>query len=233
MSRSNLSLPAPEAPHVWFVSLSQDDAVLDVLAGHLSSDERDRADRFQFARDRRAFTVARGALRQLLAAYTGLAPERLAFTTGPHGKPSLEAPGPAFNLSHAGSWAVVAVAAAGRIGVDLEAIRPLEDLAGMARQVFSPDECEALAARPAGARLEAFFRLWTYKEAVIKAVGAGFSMPTTTFSVLPGERWARLDRPVDGQANFRLLAVPTEPGYMAAVAAEPPVERLLCRRWTP
>src|SRR5262249_23128168 len=147
----------------------------------LSPEERERADRFHFARDRDRFVIAHAVLRQILALYLQSQPELIQFVQQKHGKPEL-APesnplGLTFNLSHSGEVALVAVAAHMQLGVDVELMR--SDFGGeeIAERFFSRPEVEKLRLLAAHQRTRAFFQCWTRKEAYLKARGEGLSIP--------------------------------------------------------
>ncbi|MBN6053818.1 4'-phosphopantetheinyl transferase superfamily protein, partial [Nonomuraea sp. RK-328] len=139
--------------------------------GWLSAAERDRAAGFADAGERHRYVVAHAALRSVLGGLCGVAPEDVRFTTEESGRPCSPA-GPDFNLSHSGDWALVAVAAPGtRVGVDVERIRADLDHVELARRMYQPEEAERVRERG----LEEYFRLWTAKEAYVKATGAGLA----------------------------------------------------------
>ncbi len=171
-------LAAPDEVHVWLVRTDSRNR-----AGRrfLSPDECGRADRFRFERDRQAFIASRTALRLLLGHYTATGPEVVQFGVGPHGKPHLSSVGgtPAlrFNLSHSGHYALIALSNGPAVGADIERLRPDVEADGIAERYFIESELAWLRSRPAGARTEAFHRLWVLKEAGIKADGRGLSMP--------------------------------------------------------
>lgn len=175
--------------HVWAVPLHGDG---DAFRALLSPAELERIERFRFADHRRRYQIGHGALRLVLAGYTNQSPERIEFVHGPRGKPYLAgAPpgqprGPFFNLSHSGKLAVIAVAGV-ELGVDLEKERHLESLTEIARRHFSETEFAALDALAGDERRRAFYRCWTRKEAYIKALGEGLSMPLDAFDVSVGE----------------------------------------------
>jgi 4'-phosphopantetheinyl transferase len=198
----------------------------------LSADEAERAARFHFDRDRDRFTAARAQLRAVLALYLRTEPARLRFAYGPHGKPAL-AGGPAgggdsalrFNLAHSHELALLAVTRSHEVGVDLEHVRPDFATEDIAERFFSRREAAALRALPEGvARVEAFFRCWTRKEAFIKAKGEGLSFPLSLFTVslAPGEPAALLGCDTDAGETERWTLINLEPGagYFAAAAAE-------------
>lgn len=189
-------LPPPEGlalgdkdVHVWRASLDNAGSAIETMLGILSPDEKERAARFKFERDRIHFVSARSILRELLGAYVGLPPEDLRFSYGSHGKPAL-ATGPEieFNLAHSHGLAVYAFARGREVGADVERIRP--DFAGeyIATRHFSPRELNAWRALPPSAKTREFFKVWTCKEAYIKARGLGLHIPLESFEVvLSGE----------------------------------------------
>jgi 4'-phosphopantetheinyl transferase len=210
---------------VWWVPLAVDGATVASLAQTLAPEEHARAARFHFAHDRRRFTVTRGVLRRLLAAYSGIAAERIRLRYGPKGKPSL-APdrGLEFNVSHSGDVAVVAVARGRRIGVDVERLRAEVAIDRLAAAFFSAAERAALD-RCDDARLRsAFFACWTRKEAYIKAHGLGLGLALDSFDVTvdPHAAPALLaTRPDAADARrWSMHALLPPPGYAAALAIE-------------
>ncbi len=234
----SLVLPREEV-HVWRVALDPDEAVIHALKGTLSAVELERAGRFYFAKDRRAFTVARGVLRTVLGRYLGQPPQQIAFTYGPHGKPALPVepgqPSLCFNLSHSGNLALIAAAWGREIGVDVEQHRVRVNAEPIAERFFSPAEVAVFTALPAEQKQAAFFACWTRKEAYIKARGKGLAIPLDEFdvSLRPGEA-ARLlatrDDPREaGRWSLRELEI--DPGYSAALMVEGEGWQLQCWRW--
>lgn len=91
-------------------------------------------------------------------------------TTGAHGKPKFTDPSaPKFNISHSGDW-VVGIAGEGPLGIDVEEINPRTVVLN---DVLSPAERHDLEAIPAPYKGRYFIRLWTLKEAHLKAEGVG------------------------------------------------------------
>jgi 4'-phosphopantetheinyl transferase len=153
--------------------------------GVLSDEERARADRFRRPRDRARSIVSRAALRELPSRYVGVAPAALRLTAGPHGKPVLASgsvtSSPGFNVAHSGRVILIAFAACG-VGVDVERFRNGVEIEDLARRYFVPGEVAAVHATSGVQRVETFFRIWTRKEAFLKAHGAGLSAPLDAFS---------------------------------------------------
>jgi 4'-phosphopantetheinyl transferase len=171
----------------------------------LSADERARAGRFLAPHAGRRFIAGRAAMRRTLAALCGTPAASLAIGNGPNGKPHVSG-GPEFNLSHSGSVAIFA-AAEFPVGVDVEALRPIDD--GVAARVFTADELAELA--QAVDRRSAFFRGWTRKEAVLKARGGSLA-ELRDFSVPLRESGA-------ADPSWQIVDLAAPPGYAAAVAA--------------
>lgn len=155
----------------------------------LDRDELDRWHRYRHPRPRRQFVLCRAVLRKVLCERLRCANEDLRFVALEHGKPGAvvrdEQVRASFNVSHGGNHGLVAVAPCGRLGVDVEERTRRHDPDGHIRKVFAPHEREALAAARGACKTRMFFRLWTLKEAVIKALGTGFSLDTSTFEIPP------------------------------------------------
>lgn len=201
------------APAVHFARLDVAPAEQARLAGLLSPDERARAARFRFDRDRRRFVARRGLARERLAAVMGGCPARLRFTANAHGKPEL-AGGPHFSLSHSGDTMMLAIGDTA-LGCDVEAIDPALDWLPLARTFFAGAETASLAALdPAAARL-AFFACWSLKEAFVKALGLGLSYPLDAFTVAIGGAPAIRS----GGDGWAALPVAAPEGYRAALVA--------------
>ncbi len=204
----------------------------------LAEDERVRADRFHFTRDRARFVVGRGHLRLLLGERVGLPPASIRFGTGPHGQPFLEdgsREGVRFSVSHSGGLALIALTQGQPIGVDVERIRENADLAGLAERFFAAEERDALYAQEAGDRRAWFFQQWTAKEAVLKAVGLGLTGGLASIVVRADGAGLAVIRSrlaaVEPRAwTLAPLAVPD--GYVATLAVRGVRARAACR-WLP
>jgi 4'-phosphopantetheinyl transferase len=213
--------PDPDI-EVWTAKLEAGTAGLAEHASMLSADERARAGRFHFERDRHRFIVARGILRTLVAQRMGLMPARVAFTYRAYGKPAVAADSTLdFNLSHSGNRALFAFCRKGRVGVDLEALDGDVDVMALAKRYFHPRETMALLQLPQGLRRPAFFACWTRKEAVVKATGEGLlATPLDAFevSVAPDAppRILAAARLVPGA--WSLHTIDALPGYAATIA---------------
>jgi 4'-phosphopantetheinyl transferase len=225
---------------VWIAQTDLPEKSIERLRRLLDRQERARASRFRFDRDRNAFVAARGALRTLLGRYLGERPERVRFEYGPYGKPTLASEWSThrlhFNLSHTDTIALFAFSVSAELGIDVERVRPLADIEDVAKRFFSKAEIAALSRVPARSRERAFFAFWTAKEAYIKGIGHGLSMPLDRFAVSlsPSEGPIRL-RVLDADAAaplWRIHRFEPSPSFVAAVAVRASRFRLE-RSWLP
>lgn len=174
---------------VYHVDLTPD-ARLEVDAS-ASLDERELARRKRIVRPlpRRQFTLCRAALRTVLCRSLRCSNDELSFGASRYGKPfALVGSVPvsiAFNVSHSGRHGLIALASEGRIGVDVEEISARQDIDGDIRLLFSPGERARLNCADGQRKLELFWRLWTMKEALVKASGTGLSRDTVSFTIPP------------------------------------------------
>ncbi len=191
----------------------------------LSLDEKERASRFHFSKDRQLFIASRALLRRILAAYLNANPSEFNFSYSKTAKPSLAGEHASsrmtFNVSHSGGIALYAFSLRRELGVDVEQVRQDFDVEPIAQRFFSAREREQLAALPKREIVDAFFRCWTRKEAYIKATGDGLSLPLSQFDVsLESSETSVLvaTRPDTTEAErWFLREVPAGAGYSAAL----------------
>ena len=224
------------AVDIWLVGLEQSDTVRAKLWPLLNEEEQARAKRFYFDIHRHHFIVGRGLLRILLGKYLNLAPEKIVFAYGEHGKPYLPNTTLNFNISHSYGMALLAFTQGRELGVDIEQIRPLEDAAAIAKMNFSAKEVAEYTAVPDTQKPLAFYNCWTRKEAFIKAIGEGLTCPLDSFDVtlIPGEPAQLLQ--VKGSAaeanKWRLQSLNPVEGYVGAIIATGQDWQLNCWQWT-
>jgi 4'-phosphopantetheinyl transferase len=175
-----------DAITVWVAPL---DAVPETLWPRLESildvAERDRARRFRFERDCRHYSAAHALNRLMLTVATGgaVAPHAWTFDSGPRGRPAVARGGGAhFNLSHCDGLVACAVSRAAEPGIDVEKLDRVVPL-DVAETYLAADEAKWLYGLPPTARQDGFLRLWTLKEAYIKATGLGLSQPLDAFTI--------------------------------------------------
>lgn len=210
--------------HVWHVRLAGVRPAEERWASVLSADEKERARRFRFEKDRQNYVAIRALLRLILASYAASAPEQLEFVYSKAGKPSLNCSNVRFNLSHSGDLALLAFAKNREVGIDVEFVRRNVEIETIARRFFSPHEQQELAAIDGDERYDAFFRCWTRKEAYLKAIGAGLSIPLSGFdvSLAPGIQDCLLKASAEQSpaSSWRVRDLSPSDGYAAALCAE-------------
>jgi 4'-phosphopantetheinyl transferase len=178
-------LPSSMTVHVWQIQLDdflKTDRDLDRI---LSIDERERAERFVFAKDAHRFRYCRAMLRLGLAWYLRVPVEKIDLTMNRHGKPCLrEFAGIYFNVTHSAGLAAIAFTAVGEVGIDIEALRTDVDAMEIASANFTSKEASLITkARSKQEQVEIFLRIWTRKEAVLKAAGRGILHGLNTVDV--------------------------------------------------
>lgn len=212
----------PKEVHVWFADLTHWNTHSDWARSLLSTEEARVADRFRFAHDGGRYCLSHAFTREVLSLYTGVRPGHLTFGRNEYGKPHLLGDGPHFNLSHSGDRAVLGVSTS-ELGIDIELIRPIPDYEQLADRFFAPAERKAVcaAAHPAE-RPVAFLTCWTRKEAYIKGVGKGLTIPLDGFDTSTGEpvgKWHISDLMCSGD-------------YVGAVAIADGATEIVCQWWT-
>ncbi len=166
-------LPEREV-HSWHARLDLEVGRLEALAGGLDPAELARASRFSSERERERFVAGRGILRNILGQYLGVPPGSLRFGYSPRGKPFLlPRSSVQFNVSHTGARLIVVVARNRRLGVDVETYPSIETVDAVAGRVLSDEELEQLRRVDRSQQPAVFARLWTRKEAYLKADGRG------------------------------------------------------------
>lgn len=243
--------------HLWTIPVGHGSGDLMEASAVLDAEEIDRARRFSSAELRTRYLDAHVAVRRILARYLGVLPEEIRFTRTGTQKPLVVGADLAFNVSHSGGLAVCAVAergdisererfariqgtrriarALGRIGVDIEAIRPVEDADGIVKRFFAPAEAAEYERCKGESRRAAFFQLWTHKESFVKATGEGLYRPLDSFAVvaaLGGDSTRlRTSGAADRSARWCLHAFTPAPGYAGALALDQQVASINLLQW--
>jgi 4'-phosphopantetheinyl transferase len=232
---------APDDVHCWCAGLDIPPQTSVRLFATLAPEERRRSARFRFERDQRRFIVAHGVLRDLLGRYLHTQPHQIGFVYNAFGKPDLSpeiGSRLTFNLSHSAGLALIAIARAPSVGVDVEYIQARSDCADIARHFFSAAEDDYLSALPRHLYAEAFFRCWTKKEAYVKARGKGLGIPLDSFSVpLTTDRAHTPEEPAVASKDivpgnrWSLYSLRPAPRFAGALAIEGTGWRLSQRHW--
>jgi 4'-phosphopantetheinyl transferase len=212
---------------VWYCFTNTlDAAALRDLESVLSPEEHARRQRLLFPNDRRDFAAAHGLIRLVLSRYADLPPHAWRFEAAAFGKPSIIAeqagtPPLTFNLTHTRGLVACAVARGTVIGIDAEGLEARADASEIAPHCFAPSELRQLDACGPEEYTTRFFELWTLKEAYIKAVGGGLSMPLDAFSLSFDSRHLHFAGPDDAAAWQFVLAAPA-PDSRVSIAIRRP-----------
>jgi 4'-phosphopantetheinyl transferase len=210
--------------HIWTIT-ERPYAVSDYLP-LLSAAESERAFALRTTELYERFVTDHGLLRLLLGAYLEVDPRTLSIVTNSYGKPQLENHPSRlrFNMSHSGKMTVIALCLDAELGVDVETVRPIAEWHEIAKSHFSEAENLSLHRELPVQRMDAFFRCWTRKEALIKAIGMGLSIPLESFTVSTtlAEPPALLDCSWDAAApsHWSLMHLELAVGYIGALAIE-------------
>ncbi len=211
--------PVDNDLYIWLLDFDRFPAVSRFETA-LSEKERERAARFYFERDRHAYIITRGFLKERLGAFSGIAPVQIAFDYNKQGKPYWPGSPFFFNVSHSGGKGLVAISPLAPLGVDIERFRKETTTEKIAARFFSKKEVRTFMALRDEDREQGFFNAWTRKEAFIKAAGLGLSMPLHSFDVTltPGEEVClqAVRHPGYQATDWLLRALPVEAPYAGA-----------------
>ncbi|MGN6367483.1 MAG: 4'-phosphopantetheinyl transferase family protein [Phycisphaerae bacterium] len=233
-----MTLPAPWQPmpgnlvagrdeiHLFLAGANLPLDVFESLSAFLTTQEREQFLKFKMPQKRVEAVLSRAMLRERLSHFTGIAPQQLPITYNPHGKPSVEGSNVHFNISHTAGYILLGIGRDHELGVDIESPRQNLEHENLARRFFTPGEHAALLAIPAENRVNAFFRCWTRKEAILKAMGRGISAGLDTFEVPLHPAFAPMQ-----VHPWILHDLPVPNTHIAALATQCPHVRLHFWAW--
>ena len=204
--------------HIWSANLQITTEQEQAGFANLSEDEQQRANRFLSPEHRRRFIAARSTLRDILSFYLQIAPKEILFAYSEHHKPHLQFPANTdiqFNISHSHDLAVYAITLKHQIGIDIEKIENHYNPAVAARYL-SHEESTFLNTLPEDQRAEGFYVFWSYKEALIKAVGKGLSLPLSSFTLSLTNTLQIISL---NKETWQLIPLALFPGYASALAS--------------
>jgi 4'-phosphopantetheinyl transferase len=228
--------------HVWRAKLDLSANEIVRLETILSEDEKLRANRFRFPQHKRRFIAARAILREILANYLKINSDALRFEYSDRGKPrlakSMEASNWQFNVSHSEELALYGFTYNNRIGVDVEYLRSMNDGAKIAERFFSAQESQLIANLSDEQQKQAFFQLWTAKEAYLKAIGEGLKGSLAGVDINLNLDSAKslallsIEGNVEAAASWLMYSCVPETDYIATVAIENKTEQQQIDFWS-
>jgi 4'-phosphopantetheinyl transferase len=223
--------------HVWYACVDCSFMKIREFGTLLSTEETARAQRFRSAHDCDRYIVQHGVLRSLLSGYVGCAPRIVDIRTSANGKPYMAGRDQAaihFNASQSEAFAAFAFSRTGSIGVDIEKMREIPDMLEIVERHFTPREKHAIFSRPESLRSGLFYKLWTRKEAVLKAQGEGLLRPLDCVDVTTsGDANGPWKVQVAGELvveDFWVMDVNGPEGFATAVASAGPFAYILVRQ---
>lgn len=170
---------------LYWVNLSSEQSIpIEHYYKILTLKEKNRAERFSFEKDRNDWVKSRAMLRAVLVRNSGFSNDQIEFVSGKNGKPFIKGDPVYFNLSHCQGRALIGISFDSHIGVDAEAIKPIKDLEKITKSFFSDKESKYIL--KSNNELNAFYEVWTKKEAFLKATGLGIGYPMSNFEVPVG-----------------------------------------------
>lgn len=203
----------PNTVHVWSICLNQFDPAM--IYASLSPHEHARMKRYRFTKNRMQYAGTRYALRKILSCYLEGAPHEHEFILNPFGKPNLLNQALNFNLSHSEERAVIAITQHQEIGIDIERVQ-MHFNPALAKRFFSHSEYAALMSLAKENQAAGFFRIWTKKEALIKAIGRGLAISLSSFAVSEQAKTDHLDF---DHAEWIVQSLDQQDAYQIAIAS--------------
>jgi 4'-phosphopantetheinyl transferase len=213
----SLLLLTPGEIHVWILPIAELLPIDPHAVNSLSADELARGMRFRLEKHQAFFFLTRILLRKIIARYLSIIASDIEYVIQKKGKPALTNTDLQFNLSHSGDLAVVALTRQAEIGIDIEE-KKMTDYLSIAKRFFSADEYNAIAQLSNAEGREAFYQIWTRKEALVKAVGEGISMGFNQFTV-PADPVIQLTNYAFlKKSAWYLATIHIHPGFAASIA---------------
>ncbi len=211
----------PGEIHIWLFNLESFNQDHIFWKRNLDEEEIARSNRYIFEPDRLRFLAGRDILRKLISRYTGIDPAEINYLTNPYGKLFLPFQPLSFNNSNSQDRIVFAFTMEEEIGVDIEHVRLIPDLSGLIDFCFSQEEKIELSFLPPASHLEAFYHVWTQKEAFLKAQSKGLTLSLQDFSVsVDPDKPGKLLNVKDSDASlYQMISSIPESGYRVAVCA--------------
>ena len=191
----------------------------------LDADEQRRGNQFRFASDRDSYIMAHVLLRRMLSSIADIKPNRWRFISGENGRPEIHpelgVSRLRFSLSHTRGMVACAISTDLEVGVDVEACDNEISPEDIAKKFFADPEVELLNMSPKNQRNSAFYRLWTLKEAYLKATGLGITVPLDAFSFSLDP--VSLKIPLIGQfcgGNWSFIEIQPGPNHVLSLAVQ-------------
>jgi len=222
-----------DAVEIW-ISTQLNENVLDEAPRLLTSAEQTLQSTYAFAKDRRRFTFRRIFRRLVLAKYLQCTPEALEFSSTTTGKPLLKSPQPIFfSASSSDCKTVLAISSGNEVGIDIERIRPLPDIDALISKIYTDYEQSYLSSISPRLLTREVLRLWTFKEAAIKANGLGLAELLANYSAFRNSdgEWTVQGLKSTNQSIWNIIEIPVGSHHSCAVATQRRTKNVRVNWW--
>jgi 4'-phosphopantetheinyl transferase len=230
-------MPEMGVVHLWIADLRDWKIHEENFKSYLSPDEIFRYRRYLIPEKKEQFLYSRGLIRNLLSSYLNVSPESIELSNNHSGKPYLSDANLSFNVSHSSDLLIIGICSGSEIGVDIQNVYPIENPETIIKNTFSQKERTFLSKYQNNDLHIPFFSIWTAKEAYIKALGEGFQKNSKDFSLIPEPSrgvFQLLDPSnKDQESPWTIRSVEVIPGYVAAIAANNPIDHVKSYRYQP
>ena len=213
--------------HIWSAILDQPDTIVDGYYSILSDNEQRKVNKYKSKKLRNEQIMSMGLLRVLIAKYTNYSLNEINFLYNEFGKPFLSPDSKgnklSFNLSHSGNIAVFVFSRNREVGIDVEKIKELTDMEGVVDLCFSESEKKWFNNLPPYKKEEMFYKIWTDKEAYIKAIGKGLSFSPNNISLEQRSDDELFFKEIIGDENlsrWKLVTFNPHPGFISSIVVE-------------
>lgn len=210
--------------HIWKINLEQSSINVQNSFDILNEAEKNKAQKFRFEKHQKRYTMARSSLKRILSRYLSMTPQNVEFQYNDYGKPQLLEKlnniDLQFNVSHSENVAIYGITCHYLIGVDIEYIRPMPEADNLAKRFFSRKEFEHISQLSSTEKYEEFFKLWTAKEAYLKAIGKGISGGLEKVEISTDETVRFINLPKSDDINYNLFYLTPHHNYLGAIAVE-------------
>ena len=213
--------------HIWSANLDQPESVAQKYYSVLSQQEKNQVDKYKIKELRYRYILSKGILRQLLADYLVCEYQEIEFEYNDFGKPGIATSSNAddirFNLSHSGNLAVFSFVKNKNIGIDVEQVQEIQDMDGVVNLCFSESEKEWFYRISPAEKKEIFYKIWTTKEAYIKAIGKGFSFSPNRINLELNSKNEIIFKEIIGKDDlkrWKLYSFKPDPDSISSVVVE-------------
>jgi 4'-phosphopantetheinyl transferase len=226
--------------HVWRVFLERPGIQDDPLWQMLDQAERQEAENYRFEHDRQRFIRLHGILRTILSDYLSTPPGKIRFGIGEHGKPFLHNDKHIhleFNLTHSEGLALIALAKDISIGIDIEYCRDFPEINQVTDTFFTQLERDSLAKASQDRKLGNFYKIWTFKEANLKARGLGLTEPLRQYEPQLIDHQSGVVTDIKScqkhDSIWSYYFITPAPGFISTLVAQDQNHHLTIRDWPP